>query len=96
MVVLNVNRPLTASGFVWVCVCGFCTDQVPRSSPVTSRETQKKVLVGTLVGFLGLALAVALVSPDGRVLSINGSRQSVTHRVVMSGKRTPDAKSSTS
>lgn len=62
--------------------------EVPRSSPVTSRETQKKVLVGTLVGFLGLALAVALVSPDGRVLSINGSRQSVTHRVVMSATRT--------
>jgi hypothetical protein len=79
-----------------LCGCGFCTDQVPRSSPVTSRETQKKVLVGTLVGFLGLALAVALVSPDGRVLSINGARQSVTHRVVMSGKRTPDAKSNTS
>ena len=61
--------------------------EVRRSDPGSSRETQKKALVGVLVCVLALAAAVALVAPDGRGISIHGAaaRHSVSHRVVMSG-----------
>jgi len=60
---------------------------VRRSSPTTTRETQKKVLVGVLVCVLGLAAAVAVVAPDGRGISIHGARSTMAHRVVMSATR---------
>jgi len=64
---------------------------VKRSAPVSSRETQKKALVGVLVCVLALAAAVALVAPDGRGIRIHGSaaRHSVSQRVAMSGELPP-------
>jgi len=63
---------------------------VKRSAPVSSRETQKKALVGVLVCVLALAAAVALVAPDGQGIRIHGAaaRHSVSQRVAMSATRT--------